>query len=62
MFDLTDIRAVQKERPDLTDSQAEDVLGFLVDVFNTGVSPCNASPKLFKETADYIYPKLLVSA
>lgn len=62
MFDISDIRRVQKERPDLTDDQASEVLGFLMDVFSMGDSPCKSSPKLFKETADYIYPKLLISA
>jgi len=62
MFDITDIRKIQNDRPDLSDDQASEVLGFLMDTY--AIEPYNITNnrKLFKETADYIYPKLIVSA
>lgn len=62
MFNITDIRRIQKNRPDLSDNQASEILGFLNDVY--AVEPFNIedTDKLFKETADYIYPLLLISA
>lgn len=61
MFDVKDIRRVQKQRPDLDDDQAADVLGFLMDTY--AIEPYNMdSDKLFKETANLMFPKLLISA
>ena len=62
MNDIRDIRAVQKVRPDLTDGQAEEVLEFLIDVYDDKPYEISDTPKLFKDTADYMYPKLLISA
>lgn len=60
-FDLSDIRRVQKQRKDLSDDQAIDVLGFLMDTY--AIEPYNMdSDKLFKETADLMFPKLLIGA
>jgi len=62
MNDLADIRDVQKARPDLTDAQASEVLGFLMDVYAEKPYKIKDNQKLFKDTADYMYPKLLISA
>ena len=62
MFNIGDIRNVQKARSDLTDGQASEVLGFLNDVYAVESFDIDDTQKLFKETADYIYPKLLISA
>ena len=62
MFNITDIRRMQKNRPDLTDDQSSEVLGFLNDVYAIESFDIKDTDKLFKEAADYIYPKLLVSA
>ena len=62
MFDISDIRNVQKVRPDLSDEQAGDVIGFLTDVYAEKSYKVNDTQKLFKQTADYIYPLLLISA
>ncbi|MCK4792500.1 MAG: hypothetical protein KAV87_52710 [Desulfobacteraceae bacterium] len=61
-FDLADIRAVQKARPGLTDGQAEEVLGFLTDVYAVESYDIEDNQKLFKDTADYMFPLLLISA
>ena len=56
MFDITDIKRVRKQRPDLDDDQASDVLGFLMDTY--AVEPYNMnSDKLFKTTADMMFPE-----
>ena len=56
MFDTNDIKRVQGQRPDLTDDQAGEVLGFLLDTY--AVEPYNIkSDKLFKETANFMFPK-----
>ena len=54
MNDIRDIRAVQKVRPDLTDSQAEDVLGFLCDVYDDKPYQGENS-KLFAAAAELMY-------
>ena len=57
MFDIKDIRNVQKQRPDLTEDQASDVLGFLMDTY--AVEPYNInSDRLFKETASFMFPEV----
>ena len=56
-FQLSDIKEVQKVRPDLSDTQASEVLGFLCDMYS--VEPFTMSgEKLFKTTADYVYPEV----
>lgn len=62
MFDIADIRRVQKDRPDLSDDQASEVLGFLNDVYAVEPYDIPDTQKLFKETADYIYPSFIVRA
>jgi hypothetical protein len=62
MNDISDIRAVQATRPDLTDSQANEVLGFLLDVYADKPYKIEDNQKLFKDTADYMFPKFLISA
>jgi hypothetical protein len=62
MFDIKDIRNVQRARPDLSDDQAAEVLGFLNDVYAVEPYDIPDTQKLFKETADYIFPLLLISA
>lgn len=57
MFNTNDIKAIQKERPDLSDSQAGDVLGFLNDMYSIEPYSVGDNQRLFKETADYIYPE-----
>ena len=55
MFDITDIRRVQEQRKDLSDDQASEVLGFLMDTY--AVEPYNMdSDKLFKTAADMMFP------
>ena len=61
-FDIRDIRSVQKSRPGLTDAQAEEVLGFLLDVYADKPYEIKDTQKLFKDTADYMFPLLLISA
>ena len=56
MFDLTDIRRVQAQRPDLDEDSACEVLGFLNDVYAVESFDIFDTDTLFKETADYIYP------
>ena len=59
MFDLKDVRRVQEQRPDLSDNQANEVLGFLMDAY--AIEPYSMdSDKLFKTTADLIFPKVAV--
>ena len=61
MFDIADIRRVQKQRPDLDGDQASEVLGFLMDTY--AVEPYKMdSDELFKTAADLMFPKLLISA
>ena len=56
MFDITDIKRVKKQRPDLNDDQASDVLGFLMDTY--AIEPYNMdSDKLFKATANLMFPE-----
>lgn len=56
MFQQSDIKAVQKTRPDLSDDQASEILGFLCDVYcDTPYEEENK--KLFKVAADMIYPE-----
>lgn len=62
MSDIKDIRSVQKARPDLSDSQADEVLGFLTDVYSQESYNVPDNQKLFKVAADMMYPKLLISA
>ncbi len=61
-FDIRDIRSVQKARPGLTDAQAEEILGFLLDVYADKPYKIEDTQKLFKDTADYMFPLLLISA
>ena len=57
MFNITDIRRVQNQRPDLSDDQASEVLGFLMDTY--AVEPYNInSDRLFKETASLMFPEV----
>ena len=56
MFDLPDVKRVQKSRPDLNEDDACEVLGFLNDVYAVESFVAPDTDKLFKETADYIYP------
>lgn len=54
-FDISDIREVQAARPDLDMDQASEVLGFLNDMYS--IEPFEMSgQKLFKETADMVFP------
>ena len=54
-FDYKDIERVVAQRPDLTDDQASDVLGFLMDTY--AIEPYNMdSDSLFKSTAAMMYP------
>jgi len=57
MFNITDIRRVQAQRRDLDDSQASDVLGFLMDTYAIEPYSMN-SDKLFKTTADLMFPEV----
>ena len=58
MFDLKDIRRVQEQRKDLSDDQASDVLGFLMDTY--AIEPYNmSSDKLFKSASDLIFPEVI---
>jgi hypothetical protein len=61
MFCLNDIKRVKKTRPDLSDDQASEVLGFLNDVYYRKSYKIKDTDKLFKETAGHIYP-LSISA
>ncbi len=57
MFDSNDIKRVQNQRPDLSDDQASEVLGFLMDTY--AIEPYNInSDKLFKETASLMFPEV----
>lgn len=56
MFDLKDIQRVQKQRPDLDEDSACEVLGFLNDVYAAESFDIFDTDTLFKETADYIFP------
>ena len=57
MFQLSDIKEVQRVRPDLSDDQASEVLSFLCDMYS--VEPFTMSgERLFKTTADYVYPEV----
>lgn len=56
-FDISDIRRVQAQRPDLDDSQAGDVLGFLLDMYSIESFDIKDNERLFKETAEFIYPE-----
>ena len=59
MFNQNDIKRVQTQRPDLDDDMASDVLGFLMDTYN--IEPYNMnSDKLFKSTADLMFPEVTV--
>ena len=55
---ITDIRAVQSQRSDLSDSQAEEVLVFLNDAYAVESYEISDNQKLFKETASYIFPEV----
>ena len=55
MFQISDIREVQKVRSDLNDDQASEVLGWLCDVYSQE-SFTGENPKLFAAAADLIYP------
>lgn len=55
MQDLTDIRAVQKVRPDLTNNQADEVLGFLNDVYDDKPYTVDNN-RLFKAATDLMFP------
>ncbi len=58
MFNITDIQAVQKQRPDLNDDQASEVLGFLNDAYAVESFHITNTNKLFKDTANYIFPEV----
>lgn len=58
MFNITDIRKVQNQRPDLNDDQASEVLGFLNDVYAVESFDIIDTKKLFKDTADYVFPEV----
>lgn len=62
MFDIADIRNVQKARSGLSDNQAEEVIGFLIDRYDDEPFKVTDNQKLFKDTADYMFPLLLISA
>ena len=55
-FDLDDVRSVQAQRPDLTDDQACEVLGFLNDTYADQSFSISDTARLFKDTANYIFP------
>ena len=57
MFDLPDIKRVQAQRPDLDEDSACEVLGFLNDVYSVESFDVSDTDKLFKDTANYIYPR-----
>lgn len=57
MFDLNDIRRVQRQRPDLDNNEASEVLGFLNDTYSIESYDIHAD-KLFKDTADYMFPEV----
>ena len=58
MFDSIDIKRVQAQRPDLNSGDACDVLGFLNDVYAVESFDISNTEKLFKETANYIFPEV----
>lgn len=52
-----DIKSVQKVRPDLSDEQSSDVLGFLCDVYDD--KPYTGDKyKQFEAAADYMFPEV----
>lgn len=53
MFNKTDINRVKKARPDLSDQQCNDVLGFLCEVYDN--EPYDHNEKVFESTAEYIF-------
>ncbi|MEE8207858.1 MAG: hypothetical protein V3T88_02740 [Nitrosomonadaceae bacterium] len=55
MFPLSDIKEVQAVRPDLNDSQANEVLGWLCDVYSLETFE-GENDKLFSAAADLVYP------
>jgi len=56
MFDSSDLKRVQAQRNDLSEDQAGEVLGFLLDTYNE--QPYNVdSDKLFKVAADMMFPE-----
>jgi len=56
MFMMSDIREVQKIRPDLDDEKASEILGFLCDVYSDKPYKGENS-KLFAAAADLMYPE-----
>ena len=57
MSDIADIRNVQKIRPDLNDNQADEILGFLQDVYDECPYKADDDRKLFEAAASLIYPE-----
>lgn len=57
MFQISDIKEVQKVRPDLDDDQASEILGWLCDVYSQE-SFTSENPKLFEAAANLIYPEV----
>lgn len=56
-FDIADVRRVQEQRKDLSDEQAGEVLGFLLDTY--AIEPYNMdSDTLFKSAANLMYPEV----
>jgi hypothetical protein len=55
--DIKDIRDVQSVRPDLTDNQADEVIGFLMDTFDEDPYTVDDNRKLFEAAADMIFPE-----
>ena len=54
MFQLNDIQEVQKVRPDLSDDQASELLGFLCDTYDQEPYTGENS-KMFAAAADLMY-------
>ena len=57
MFNNLDLKRVIKQRPDLNEDQAGEVLGFLLDTYAVEPYDIN-SDRLFKETAEYVFPEV----
>lgn len=57
MSNVIDIRNMQKIRPDLNDSQADEVIGFLQDVYDECPYKADDNRKLFEAAASLIYPE-----
>lgn len=56
MFNQNDINLIQKNRPDLSEDQCGEVLGFILDMWNIEPFEIKNNERFFKETADYAFP------